>query len=459
MRIATVLACRHKNPKVAIYLDKSSKAYASFFGVLAAGGFYAPLNISAPPARNARILAEFKPDITLTTRNLEPSVGDTAAAGEVVTIDELPAADMISPKAARLAYVIFTSGSTGTPKGVMISRTALAHYINWIESAFDVREGDRWAQHPNIGFDLSVLDIYGALTQGAAIYPLTTDRQSLMPARFIRDNKITIWNSVPSVVDLMARARQLTSGNLQSVRLANFCGEPLLARHVGALYSANPEMVVQNTYGPTEATVSCSEVILSPKMNYRGSIEIGRPISNMNFYVKNSGYIYMPEKEDCEGELLISGPQLSDGYWNDQSRTSTAFSSEVVDGREVRVYHTGDLVEVADGHILFKGRVDDQIKIRGYRFELGDIDDAASSLGLGVSCTVIVGDTLHCFFEGNPTLNSRAIVDRLSKLLPDYAVPTQYHAISSIPRNANDKLDRKALQSFVEYGQSGNLSK
>jgi D-alanine--poly(phosphoribitol) ligase subunit 1 len=217
--------------------------------------------------------------------------------------------------------VTFTSGSTGLPKGVMVSRTALNHYVSWAIGADIVRPDDRVSQHPNIAFDVSVTDIYGALSQGATLFPIAGASDRLMPARMIQREGITVWNSVPSVVNLMMQAGEVTTAMLRSVRLFNFLGEPLLREQLRAIFAARPDVAVNNTYGPTEATVSMTHLRLTAS-DYEAvcttSVALGEAIADMGLHLVGGSH---PD----EGELVITGPQLADGYWNDPERSAAVF--------------------------------------------------------------------------------------------------------------------------------------
>jgi len=446
-RLAASIAAVNNNARVMIYLPKSAEAYASMFGTLMAGGYYTPVNMDAPIHRHIEILQQFQPEVVVSSKQLVSGLPLQDSGCVFVDIDELEqqaSTELSEPH--ELAYVIFTSGSTGNPKGVMIPRKGLAHYTQWAIREMNVRPEDRWSQHPNIAFDLSVLDIYGALCGGATLYPITSMKDKLLPASFIKRHQLTIWDSVPSVIDLMIKARQVKSENFASLRLLTFCGEPLYARHLEAIFSAHEDVVVHNTYGPTEATVSCTLIRLTA-LDYKSScgisVALGHPIDGMRLVLMGG--------EADEGELVLQGEQLALGYWRNEGETAKAFVSVMFDGKERRAYRTGDRVVRKDGEYYFSGRIDSQVKVRGNRVELGEIDAAVFAAGFGNSCTVFVNDQLHSFLETRDLPDRHMFRDTLAALLPDYEIPDFIHAIDRLPVNQNDKLDRLKLVTLIEH--------
>lgn len=416
-----------------------------------AGGYYTPLNIAAPIAKLRRIAGLLQPNVII--------AADTALAAALA--EECLQATLLDPDKAKrgkrctgrgtrheLAYVIFTSGSTGAPKGVMVPRAALDHYVDWAAGAIPMHPGDRVSQHPNIAFDVSVLEIYGALGAGATLCPLVSAGERLMPARFIESAGITVWVSVPSVVSLMAQAKQITPSLLRSVRLFAFCGEPLLKEHLDALFAARPEVEVINLYGPTEATVSMTALHVNAR-NYRtacrATVSIGAAIPGMGLHLIGGSHA-------DEGELVITGPQLAVGYWKDATRTEQAFRPIERDGARLRGYFTGDWGERVDGQIYFKERLDFQVKVHGYRLELDEVAAAIRDCGWPVVCVVKWNDGLAAVIEriDGKDFDEAALIAALSSRIEPYAIPSVMRVVERIPRNDNDKLDRNAVLALLK---------
>ncbi|CAA7619137.1 putative D-alanine--poly(phosphoribitol) ligase subunit 1 [Candidatus Terasakiella magnetica] len=424
------------HPRVAILLPQGAEAYAAMFGTLLAGGYYLPCNTASVAAKTRAAIDAFCPDVVVSAPEWR---GPLALGTAVAVIDGWePAVPPPSPHPShRLAYVIFTSGSTGSPKGVMISRPALNHFTDWALAAIDPGPGDRWSQHPNIGFDLSVLDIFGALCSGAALYPLQGETDRMLPGRFIAANGLTIWNSVPSVLDMMGRAGDLTAARLASLRLLTFCGEPLYAAQVAAVFKANPAAVIQNTYGPTECTVSCTAITLTAadfQAACDDTVALGDAIPGMALHLV---------ADEAGSEIAISGPQVADGYWDDAARTAEAFRT-APDG--ARAYFTGDLIRRRGPHTFFQRRRDTQIKLRGYRLELDEINAAVRASGITAAATVLVAGKLHCFIVSPGAPDLTGLRAELERRLDPHAVPSYIHRVAALPRNANDKVDLAALE-------------
>lgn len=446
-RIGTALVERAALPRVLIHLPQCAEAYAAMFAAAIAGGFYTTTNVSTPPERRRMIFEEFGPNAVLTNAELSAEAQALAPSAQIIDVERVASAELNAfASAHRLAYVMFTSGSTGRPKGVMVPKQALSHYVDWCIDAMAVTPADRWSQHPNIAFDLSVLDIYGALCAGAALVPIVDARDTLMPAKAISRHELTIWDSVPSVVTSMIKLGQATARNFAPLRMLTFCGEPLHEMHLDAIFRARPDVIVHNTYGPTEATVSCTLLRLTAD-NYkdacRSSVAIGDAIPGMELHLVDG-------PGENEGEIAITGPQLADGYWNSPDLTARQFRSLTTAHGTQRAYYTGDWASRIKQHMFFTERIDTQVKIRGERVELGDIGAALMKTGLGFACVLLIGETLHGVFEHEgPLPPDDQLREAIGQHLPLHLVPRHFHALSELPRNANGKVDLKALAKML----------
>ena len=434
--------------RMLVAVQKGGAAYAAMFGTLLAGGTYAPVNVDATPARLLAICRAFKPDVILADAEMATLLRDAAGSARVVAPDaSLGATLQLAHGENPLAYVIFTSGSTGAPKGVAIPRTALDHYVDWLGPAMAIGPADRMSQHPNIGFDLSFLDIYGALCFGASLYPFTEPSARLLPARKIQADRITIWNSVPSVLSAMALANELDAAHLASVRLFTFCGEVLTRDHVARLFAARPDAEVLNTYGPTEATVAmtCRRFTATDfGAACREGAPIGAAIGDMRLDLVGGA-------NPDEGEIVISGPQLADGYWKDAALTVEKFRPLATARGTTRAFYTGDYAVRRDGEIFFLGRKDDMVKIRGHRLHLGSVRHALDRVGWPVSIVFEHDGTLVAVVEkrADVAFDAARITADLAPILESYAMPSAIHYLARLPRNANDKIDVAAVRAMV----------
>ena len=432
-------------PKILIALNRCSDAYAAMFASLMINGLYCPINLELPESRLRKIVTSFKPDIIISNFN----------TFEVLTHD-FKSSHLLNPlnlnenlisnlevdfAQSEQAYVIYTSGTTGEPKGVKISYAALANYISWMLKTFINGPNERWGQYANLGFDASVTDIYGALCSGGTLVPITSSIHRLMPAKAIEDFQLTIWNSVPSVVNLMKGY----NASLSSLKFINLIGEPLLSESVKFLFSKNSALSLQNSYGPTEATVACTYIILN-KYNYKqyiykSTMALGKPTYNMNIKLYGGSDLN-------EGEIIISGLQLACEYVGDKTTTANHFKT--IDG--VRYYFTGDWAVIHNNQMFFSHRIDEQIKINGYRLELTSVTCALMDSNLiSDAATIIYNDKIHCFVTTkniNLDVENRLLSYLKGKIEP-YAIPSYINVINEIPKNHNGKVNKQALEVFI----------
>jgi D-alanine--poly(phosphoribitol) ligase subunit 1 len=346
------------------------------------------------------------------------------------------------------AYIEFTSGTTGKPKGVMVSAGAVASYLSAMENWYDFGPQDRAAETCDITFDLSVHNMLSTWKAGAALY-IMRPLDMIAPERFVRAHQITTWLSVPSVVAMTRKAGGLSADSMPSLRISLFCGEPLPTATAQAWAQAAPNSIVDNIYGPTEATIACLRqtwTVGGRETESRAIVAIGEPYPGMKAEI--IGLDGQPLENGEAGEIVLSGAQLADGYFQQPELTAARFP--VRNGK--RWYLTADRgFRDADGVFHHLGRLDNQIKLHGHRVELEEIDTrlreaAATDMAVAVAWPVSdgVAEGLVGFYSASQK-DSQLIRDRLRSVLPPHMVPARIEAIEAMPLNANGKIDRNAL--------------
>ncbi len=356
-----------------------------------------------------------------------------------------------------IAYLLFTSGSTGQPKGVMVAHRNVTHFVDAMVKRYAVTEHDRFSQTFDLTFDLSAFDMFVAWERGACLC-CPTQAQKLFPGKYITDCGLTIWFSVPSTAVLMSRLHMLKPGKYPGLRYSLFCGEALPVEIMQTWAAAAPNSLLENLYGPTELTIACTlyrwDAARSPGESEHGVVPIGEAYPGMRVLVTDEQQREVAIGE--VGELLMTGPQLTLGYYRDSARTAAAFVTPP--GHSEVYYRTGDRVRrPRPGQpLVYLGRVDNQIKIQGYRVELGEIE-AVLRQEAGVEVAVAIGWPITASgadgivgFLGTEAADTGAIRQRMIAQLPPYMHPSEIRTIGEWPLNANGKIDRKALQAILE---------
>ncbi|KPL90187.1 hybrid non-ribosomal peptide synthetase/type I polyketide synthase [Herpetosiphon geysericola] len=377
-----------------------------------------------------------------------------------------------SPKPDDLAYVMFTSGSTGQPKGVPISQRSLANYLNWLVERFDYGPNDRLLQTAALSFDAAISQILGPLTAGGSVIllaPLVVrDPIGLLEA--LERERPTIWRSVPALWESLITTieRRIAEGQapptLAELRLIGVGGEALPASYVRRwmdIYGQRQQIV--NHYGPTEATINATAYLVEQRPSTASAqIPIGKPISGAITRVLDQKGNLCPAL--TTGELYIGGIGLATGYLGRPDLTARQFVPDPL-GSGARLYRTGDLVrELADGNLVFIGRADEQIKLRGYRIEPAEIEAALHEHPAITKAVCLVADaeqpTLVAYVEPKASLPSELELRRwLAKRLPPQMIPQRFLEVATIPISSSGKIDRGHLRGLpipaptsVEHG-------
>ncbi|MEV8066814.1 amino acid adenylation domain-containing protein [Streptomyces sp. NPDC085995] len=384
---------------VAIWADKGWEQVVAVFGTLMAGGAYLPVDTAQPPARRDTIIADAGVR-TVLTQSWLAEIDDLPADVTALAVDLLPEDSAAAPgaHAARrgpddLAYIIYTSGSTGTPKGVMISHRAALNTIEDINRRFTVTERDRVLGIAGLGFDLSVYDLFGPLAVGAALVLPHADRRGDPShwAELVRDFGVTVWNSVPGQLHMLCDwLRSEPPADDASLRLALISGDWIPVALPDQARELLPGLEIISLGGATEGSIWSIAHPIGEVDTARPSIPYGTPLANQTFAVLDRRL--RPRPEWVPGELYIGGAGVALGYFGDESRTAERFLTDPATGE--RLYRTGDLGRyLPDGTIEFLGREDAQIKIRGYRVELAEVEAAVQAHPRVAAGAVIVDDS------------------------------------------------------------------
>lgn len=445
-----------KNIGFMLYDDLET--YAAVFGILWAGKTFVPINPHNPADRNVLILQQAGIQTVLSSHPEEvPHVlgadftGTTISTlGETSPITQplFPEVDDKSP-----AYILFTSGSTGIPKGVPISHYALTSFIDAF-FALDIKmdTSDKVLQMFDMTFDLSIMSYFVPLTVGACVYTVPPGGiKYTYIYELLEEQKLTFALMVPSILTQLRPFFEEI--HIPSLKYSQFCGEALYADIVEEWAKCVPNALIQNVYGPTEATIYCltydcvAEVSKEKAVN--GIVCIGKPMKNMLAVVADENGNILPKGE--RGELCLAGAQMTFGYWNNPEKNAQAFFKI----GETTYYRTGDIAyEDETGDFFYAGRLDSQIKIQGFRVELSEIEHHARTItGLRHVAAVTYNDVggnmrIHLYLEGFAG-KKEELVAKMKEIMPDYMIPSKISNKEAFPLNVNGKIDRKELQKIA----------
>ena len=472
------------NPFVAILADRSLSAYSGILGALFAGKAYVPLNPKFPLERSY-YMCDFSSIDTFIVgqecydyfRQLLLKINKTVIAifPETNKIEDLrkecPLHKFFGPEELNLlkesnipinsnpdttAYMLFTSGSTGIPKAVPISNSNAASYIDYISGKYDFNESDKFYQVSDLTFDLSVQDLFLCWKVGACLCAPNDNTITAIP-KFIKNKKLTVWFSVPSVAILFSKMRLLKPGVFPSLRYSMFCGESLYSSTAEAWQSAAPDSVVINFYGPTETTIAISHYKWNKNKQdnncINGITPLGKIFETQKYCIIDDNFNTV--KKNNIGELCLSGTQVTKGYFKNIENTEKYFV-KIPSRTESMWYRTGDRVMAdEDDCLYFFGRTDNEVKIKGYRVNLLEIDNTISSLFVAsMVATVAVPNPLDGVYilvsfislpDKEHSKNEADILNHCKQFLPAYMIPEKIMFIDEIPLNNNGKIDRKML--------------
>lgn len=467
---------------VGLAIPKSFDAIVAAYGIMFAGAAYVPIDPFVPPERAIRIAQNVDMRFIVTsTDRIDGLVGGIAASvgpQHAFVPSDIPGtlppnvqvtawrnhqpADPVPVVAGgNLAYILHTSGSTGLPKGVAITHGNALAFVDMAAEYFGVQPEDRLSSQAPLHFDLSVFDLYVACRRGAAIV-LVPEYYSAFPRKMIetiREQRISVWNSVVSALTLMMERGNPAPGDFDRLRTVIFSGEAMPSKYMRRLLQEMPRARFYNVYGQTEANSSMVYPIDDLPDDDSWRMPIGKPFPGFDVFALNDKGSPIGSSGE-EGELYIRAGTVARGYWNNPEITAEKFVADPrTENDATVVYRTGDMVSRDDdGNFLFTGRKDNMIKSRGYRVELGDIDqtllafeDVEAAAAVAIPDPVL-GNRIACFASAaqDRTLKADALLKFCQSRLPTYMVPEHAEILESLPRTSTGKIDRQALAKIAE---------
>ncbi|WP_221353569.1 amino acid adenylation domain-containing protein [Streptomyces beigongshangae] len=446
-RAGALLAMAPQPPRaVAVLADKSPFAYVGILAAMYAGVTVVPLNPRFPAERTRRMLVAAGVSAVLADAAGRASLAETGL--DLPVLDEsAPAPALDAPAAVRpsdVAYILFTSGSTGRPKGVPITHAANDHYFTLLDKRYDFGPEDVFCQNVDLNFDCAMFEMFCAWGNGAAVHAIPPAAHRDLPA-FFAERRMTVWFSTPSGISFIKRMGGLTPGSMPTLRWSFFAGEALLCEDAAAWQVAAPRSRIENLYGPTEGTVTITghrwSPETSPALAVNGVVPIGRVHEGHEHILLDEG-----TESQTEGELCISGPQMTSGYLDPEDDHGRFLER---DGR--RWYRTGDRVRrLADGELVYLGRLDAQVQIHGFRIELAEIDHVVRQYPGVQNAAAVTRPAAHgglelvVYYTGD-RVPPAALRQALATHLPDAMLPKAFLHVAEFPLNSNRKVDRARL--------------
>ncbi|WNJ95181.1 D-alanine--poly(phosphoribitol) ligase [Vibrio ruber] len=427
---------------ILLNLPKSPDTVAAIYAVWLTDNHYIPVDFSQPESRIQRIIDIARPELIIDQDwldSLDYQQISVAAIEDFQTFTH------------SLAAVLYTSGSTGQPKGVQLTHEMLNFFIEWAIDDIELQAEDTLSNHASFAFDLSTFDLFAAASVGACVWIIQESEQKNCPALIegIAQHQVTVWYSVPSILAMMEKSGLLNQDVTASLRRVIFAGEAYpIAAFRQLLVHLPQHCRISNWYGPTETNVCTAYTIDRDRLSQLSHIPIGYPLSGLQGEIEDdAGQRYqIPDCVGISGELLISGPCVTPGYLNAPESRQTALHAK-------QCHATGDRVEMTQDGLIYRGRIDDMVKINGYRVELGEIESAlyqhpaiqqvALFVELGELSQQLV--MVAVLKDPEAKLSLLAIKQFLREKLPAYMLPQKLVITDQLPMNANGKVDRRRL--------------
>ena len=449
-----------QNKPVGVFLDKSIESVYANLGILYAGDFYMNLDIKTPAERIRNIIQLVEPAaIISTTRQIKPIEGIIPSTTQVILLDEADeTADVDATAILRRlstiidtdpSCIINTSGSTGTPKGVVLNHKSFFDFIEWAIDTFHFGDDLVMGSLSPIVFDIYSFELCMLMAKASTLVVLPA-HLAAFPAKILEvleQHKVNFLFWVPTIMVNIANMDLLSAFKLESLKTVWFAGEVFPTKQYNYWHHHLPQTTFANLYGPIEITLDCTYYIINKEIPDEEPLPIGYPCRNTDILVLDDEDRLVKEA-NVEGELCVRGTSLAMGYYNNPETTAAAFVQNPLNKAYPEViYRTGDIVCYSEeGLIMFKGRKDNIVKHQGYRTDLGEIEHVIiNTLKLVKNGCIVYNQAekqITLFYEAEEEVPVTEFRLSIGKVLPKYMIPTAYHRLEQLQRNANGKIDR-----------------
>lgn len=450
-----------KRVPIMIWIDKTINCLETMMGVLYSGNFYTIADTKSPKERLQNMVDILECHTVIADAKNIAKLEKLALKGiHILSYEDLLENRIDEKRLQEIrneqidtdpAYVLFTSGSTGIPKGTVVNHRSILAYTSWVQECFEINANTIFGSQTPFYFSMSILDVYTTMLTGATLYMIPKMYFSF-PVKlieFIKQKKINTIYWVPSALCIVANLGALDNINLPDLKKVLFAGEVMPVKQLNMWQEALPNCIYANLYGPTETTDICSYYIVNRRFENNETLPIGIHCNNCNLVLmKEDG---TEAKVGEEGEILVRGTFLADGYYGNEQKTKEVFIQNPFNNKYPEiVYKTGDIGKYNEnGELLYISRKDYQIKHMGYRIELGEIEKNIYGVEGVVLCVAIYEETtdrIIVFYQG--AIEKDELAKEVSQKLLPYMKPNQYIKLDKMPYNANGKIDRKQLKNM-----------
>lgn len=452
---------------IAIYMDKSVTCVSVYMGIAYSGNFYSPIDTKMPSERIEKIIEKLQPAVVITDLEHRDEAEKFAGSASVCCFEEMQEIETDEEVILRTArsvidtdvlYILFTSGSTGIPKGVIISHKGLVDFTEWAAEEFGFNDKNIIANQTPLYFSMSIFDIYQTLRNGSTTYFVPHKLFSL-PAKlmkYLEEKKVDTIDWVPSALSYVSILKALNKPHVSTLKNVLFGGEVMPVKQLNKWIEEYPTVRFINIYGPTEVTDTCTYYEVNRAFEDNEMLPIGAVCRNKDvFILDDNNKLISGNDVDTIGEICVRASGIAYGYYNDIEKTEEVFVQNPLNNsyREI-IYRTGDLGRYNSfGEMVYVSRKDSQIKHKGHRIELSEIEAACSAIEeIDANCCLYDAEkaSIVLFYVGN--IEGKDIAEKLKNMIPEYMIPGKRIKLDKMPQNLNGKIDRQELKAYMQEG-------